>query len=127
VAPPLPALIAVIAGVGGAWIGGFTANNGAQQQFENQQTVREQDLQRAAFADLLNEVAAVHFAPKSRPVDKVVAAEADADLFANHAVRATARALVEIVQGVAPCTTDACYEAAQSGFVDAARSQLGTR
>jgi hypothetical protein len=137
--PLLPALFALIAGIGGAlggaWVGGTKANEGAQLQFENQQTVRERDLQRAAFADFLTQADAVHFGTTPQGVDKAVAAEANVELVADTTAREAAHTLVRTVQRATPCVrkakshgaVDKCFDHAQNAFVDAVRTQLGTR
>jgi hypothetical protein len=42
--PVLAAVVGLIGGVGGAYVGGEVANSGQKQQFENQRTAEVQDL-----------------------------------------------------------------------------------
>jgi hypothetical protein len=42
--PVLAAVVGLLGGVGGAYVGGEVANNGQEQQFENQRAAQVQDL-----------------------------------------------------------------------------------
>src|SRR5215217_5975710 len=114
--PILAAIVGVLGGMGGAYVGGSVANKGQEQRFENEQAVRGRDLRRTAFADLLEEAAAVQFAPSPKGIDKLTGAEAKADLFANSEVRDAARAFVDVVKDAADCKGEDCYEKAQGRF-----------
>jgi len=125
--PVLAALLGVLGGMGGAFIGGNVANKGQEQRFEDEQAVRAGDLRRGAYADLLEEAAAVQFAVTPQGVDRLTSAEAKADLFANSEVRDAAGALVDVVKDDPECAAADCYERAQARFIDAAKAQLGIR
>ena len=120
--PILAAVVGVLGGMGGAYIGGYVANEGQQQRFESEQDARLQDLRRDAFADLVEEAASVEFFTdeERNPVDKLLAAEAKADLYADPEVRQAATALSDVVREIDPGD----YERAVGQFVEAARGQL---
>jgi hypothetical protein len=125
--PVVAAVLGVLGGMGGAFIGGNVANEGQEKRFEDEQAVRAGDLRRGAYAHLLEEAAAVQFAVSPKGIDRLTSAEAKADLFANSEVRDAAQALVDAVKDVAECTAADCYERAQARFIDAAKAQLGIR
>jgi hypothetical protein len=131
--PVLAAVVGVLGGMGGAFIGGYVANEGQEQRFQDEQEVRAQDLRRNAYADFLQAAADVQFSeeenPSENPVDKLIGAQAKAALFANSDVQGGATALVDAVRHRGDCYREAeeeedCYGTAQSQFVDAAKAQL---
>jgi hypothetical protein len=60
--PVLAAVVGLIGGVGGAYVGGEVANKGQEQQFENQRTAELQDLLIDAYARYLRDATATWFA-----------------------------------------------------------------
>jgi hypothetical protein len=121
--PIFAAVVGVLGGMGGAYIGGYVANEGQQQRFESEQEARLQDLRRGAYADFVEEAASVEFMadPKENPVTKLLGAEAKAGLYADSEIRNAATALSDSVRDRG---SDDPYNAAVSEFVDAARTQL---
>jgi hypothetical protein len=60
--PVLAAVVGLIGGVGGAYVGGEVANRGQEQQFENQRTAELQDLLIGAYARYLRDASATFVA-----------------------------------------------------------------
>jgi hypothetical protein len=54
--PIVAAVVGVIGGMGGAYIGGSVANEGQRQRFEEQQAAERQELRRSTFAEYLKAV-----------------------------------------------------------------------
>jgi hypothetical protein len=102
--PVLAAVVGLIGGVGGAYVGGEVANKGQEQQFENQRTAELQDLLIATYARYLRDATAT-----------AVATAEDPKLEAAHTKGLAARALAS--------ETEVEFEAA-SGEVDNAAQRL---
>jgi len=60
--PVLAAVVGLIGGVGGAYVGGEMANKGQARQFENQRTAEVQDLLIDAYARYLRDASATFVA-----------------------------------------------------------------
>ena len=95
--PLLAALVGLLGGMGGAYIGGSVANEGQQQRFENEQEARMQDLRRNTYADFLQEAAGVN-SGAIKSFEDLDAAEAKVEFFANTEIRETALALAGAVE-----------------------------
>jgi hypothetical protein len=123
--PIFAAVVGVLGGMGGAYIGGYVANEGQQQRFESEQDARLQDLRRDAYADFVEEAANVEFkADKGEnPVDKLLGAEAKAGLYADSDIQNAATALSDVVREEDP-DSETPYEQRVGQFVDEARTQL---
>jgi hypothetical protein len=105
--PILAAVVGVLGGIAGAYIGGSMANAGQNQQFENGRRAARQDLRQNTYANylqaadrLLVELQLSHdpeFGITNKELkgllDSVVAAEAGVDLFSNVKVRRLTDAL----------------------------------
>jgi hypothetical protein len=132
--PVLAAVVGLLGGMGGAFIGGYVANKGQEQRFENEQEVRAEELRRTTYADFLQAAANVN--QGSGDVNEQLAradtAEAKVNLFANTDTREAASALTDAVYARRDCAglesgstaLQNCYSKAQGQFVDAARAQL---
>ncbi|MDQ3876608.1 MAG: hypothetical protein M3322_13875 [Actinomycetota bacterium] len=128
--PVLAAIVGVLGGMGGAYVGGSVANEGEQQRFENAQRVRMLDLRRNVYVDFLRASSAAQFASEAEGAaafDKLKAAEANVELFANAEVRDAARGVVDGVQETGVCErapSGACYEKWVDRFLVAAKAEL---
>jgi hypothetical protein len=75
--PVLAAVVGLVGGVGGAFVGGEVANKGQEQQFENQRTAELQDLLIDTYGTYLRDATTTWFAAKSGdPSFEQLAAEA---------------------------------------------------
>ena len=85
-----------------------------------------QDLRRVAYADFVEEAANVEFSQTPSSVDKLLGAEAQAELYADSDVRNAARAVSDAVRQMGDCDPDVedCYGQAVGQFLDAAKAQL---
>jgi hypothetical protein len=59
--PLVAAVVGLLGGMGGAYVGGSVANEGQQQRFENEQEAETRDLRVDAYADLLKACEAAFF------------------------------------------------------------------
>jgi hypothetical protein len=55
----LAAVVGVLGGMGGAFIGGYVANEGQQQRFKEEQSVRFAELRRDTFAEYMRAIQGV--------------------------------------------------------------------
>src|SRR5688500_15668337 len=126
--PVLTAFVGLLAGMGGALVGGQVANEGQETQFFLEQQARAHDLRRSAFAKFLQEAADVEFSLEGtdeNAVNKLRGAEAAVGLFAKSEVRNAASTLVSVAADEPPypeelgnCPDEvACYLEAQGQFV----------
>jgi hypothetical protein len=90
--PVLAAVVGVLGGIGGAYIGGTMANRGQEQEFKNQRKAAIEDVRRATYATYLQVaddlVAQLQIAEGKLPATKVVPlvrAAAAVDLLARSA------------------------------------------
>ena len=71
--PVLAAIVGVLGGMGGAFVGGYVANQGQKQRFEHEQAVRIQNLRRETYVNYVRELENQFFLGGTR--EKVRAAE----------------------------------------------------
>jgi len=135
--PLLAAVVGVIGGMGGAFIGGYIANEGQEQRFEDEQDVRREELRRTTYAEFLQAASNVNQGTgdaqqRRQQIALTDAARAKVSLFATTAIEQAATALSEalIEEGECPGPdptqreVQRCYFQAQGQFVKAARAQL---
>jgi hypothetical protein len=139
--PILAAVVGVLGGMGGAFIGGYVANEGQEQRFDREQDVRREDLRRTTYADFLLAAAAVNQGPGSdEQIARADSAEATVQLFADRAISEAASALTDALHETGACIERApqfepgtdehqqrvqeCYHQAQARFVQAGKAQL---
>jgi hypothetical protein len=151
--PILAAVVGVLGGMGGAFIGGYVANEGQERRFEREQDVRREELRRTAYADFLLAAATVNqggVGSEDERLARADSAEAMVRLFADAATREAASVLSDAVWERGPCIerirrafpsqqdqlNDAqleewaimerqkCYRKAQEDFVVAAKAQI---
>jgi len=130
--PVLAAVVGLIAGVGGAYVGGEVANKGQQQQFENQRAAEVQDLLIAAYARYLRDATATaaatgddrqqKHAKTKELAARALASETEVEFkAASPAVDDAARRLYDAV--TRPQLLDT-FEAERQRFIDAAGRSL---
>jgi hypothetical protein len=125
--PVLAAVVGVLGGIGGAYIGGAMTNEGQEQRLASEQTERTQELHRETYAEFLlaaakvNQGAGGDVAEEDRRQEEVDAAEARVELFANDDVREAAGALLDAVKSNAQGED---YAIPRIRFLDAAKEEL---
>jgi len=129
--PVLAAIVGVLGGMGGAYVGGSVANEGQQQRFEEQRATELEDLRRDTYVEYLRKVDALvvlTFQTQPRPAQKEIgnaqaearSARAQVLLVSSTAVRRAADGLMRtLING-----DEDAYEDAREAFIVAAESQI---
>jgi hypothetical protein len=126
--PVFAAIVGVLGGIGGAYIGGSLANRGQQQEFKNERKAAIEDVRRATYANYLQvaddlvtqlQVARGDLAPEK--VVPLVRAAAAVDILAHNAdVRDAAD---DLRQAVADGNIDQ-YDALRNRFIKVAHHEI---
>jgi hypothetical protein len=115
--PILAAVVGVLGGMGGAFIGGYVANEGQQQRFKEEQASQLRDLRRNAFAEYLRAVQGVISGAHS---ETLITPEAKVELLAHtRGVRDAALALADNV-----INEKSNFEQLRVRFINAAKREL---
>ena len=139
--PVLAAVVGLLGGMGGAFIGGYVANEGQERRFDNERDVRREEERRTTYADFLQAAAKVNQGTGGEEqIALTDTARARVDLFADAATREAASAVSDALIEQGPCVAreprfepnteqhqqrvQDCYRKAQVQFVNAARLQL---
>ena len=118
--PVLAAVVGLVGGVGGAYVGGEVSNNGQEQQFENQRAAELQDLLIGAYASYLRVNSRWALDPDSKQLRaEALAAETEVEFeAADPGVDDTAQQLFDVVEERGD------YDAARDDFIEAAGRSL---
>src|SRR5919106_3319471 len=97
--PILAAVVGVIGGTAGAYIGGYVANQGQEARFDHEDEIRQDDLRRTAFSDFLQAASNVNqgAGDSNEQLASVDTAEAKVGLFATTATQDAASDLTDAV------------------------------
>jgi hypothetical protein len=124
VVPIVVALVGLVGGLGGAYLGGRAANNGQQEQFENQRTAQVQDLLIATYSNFVRTASKAASGPASpAEVRAVFAAGAQVDFVGDEHVKRAARVL-EHLSLTNP--DEETYRGRQEDFVNAGLADIET-
>lgn len=116
--PVAAAFLGVAGGMGGAFVGGYVANEGQQQNFENERVLRVQDLRRDTYVRFIQELES-HFFLGGTP-EKARTAQAAVLLVSSAAIRQAAAEATEAAN-----TDDlARYTRARDEFIELAQQEL---
>ena len=132
--PLLAAVIGLVGGTLGAFIGGWVANEGQEQRFENERIAEIRDLRIDAYTDLLQACESAYLIPggEARPTDievnervaDLTAAQARASLVTSSTeVRETARELGPDAGGCG-AVSPSDHIAAEESFIEAAQPEV---
>jgi hypothetical protein len=125
--PVLAAVVGIVGGVGGAYVGGSVANKGQEQQFENQRAAQVQDLLIDTYRNYLETTSRAwvavcnDFPNKKQLVSDAFAAESEI-VFYTDEIEVVARPLFDAAQHCAP---DNDYLRARQKFIEKAGSKIG--
>jgi hypothetical protein len=129
--PVVAAIVGVLGGMGGAFVGGYIANKGQQQRFEEERKTQVQDLRRETYVQYLQKadaaVALTFTEPRppenSPPVVNAAAqvrsARAQVLIVSSNSLRSEADELYASLN-----VDEGAYERARERFIVAAVSQL---
>lgn len=124
--PIVAAALGVLGGMGGAFIGGNVANEGQQQRFHDEQTVRMRDLKREAYAEHVKACGNVVLEGTLTNIAKVHATEARVVLFTSSIdVRQAASKLSH--EALKSEVSSLAYAQARDSFVEAAEPEIAAR
>jgi hypothetical protein len=128
--PVLAAVVGLVGGVGGAYIGGRVANEGQQKQFENQRIAQVQDLLIANYGEFLQSAervaadfttakAARTATKKAADLVEFSAAEAEIHLVGSAELWSAAQAVRESF-----AQSEGDYRTARDAFVERAHQDI---
>jgi CHASE1-domain containing sensor protein len=129
--PLFAAIVGLLGGMGGAYIGGTVANEGQQQRFENEQKAETRNLRVDAYVDLLTACETAFYTAgntseteRNRRVGNLRAAQARASLMTSSTeVRTAARELGPNGGGCGSIPP-AQHISVQERFVEAAKAEV---
>jgi hypothetical protein len=123
--PVLAAVLGLLGGIGGAAVGGYVANKGQEQRFEEQRAARIRDVRLDTYAKFLRAAENEHF--NAGASDEIVTrAEAEVDLVASSdALReATAMLTDTVLSNDASPIGERKVRKARRLFVDRAHAEI---
>lgn len=123
--PVLAAVLGLLGGIGGAAVGGYVANKGQEQQFEEERAARIRDVRLDTYTKFLRAAENEHF--NNGASDELITnAEAEVDLIASSdALREAAATLTAIVlSGEGSATWERNIRKARKLFVDRAHTEI---
>lgn len=118
--PVVAALLGILGGMGGAYVGGSVANNGQEQRFKAERATRIEDSRRDTYVKYIRELES-HFFLGGTP-EKARAAQAAVLLVSSPAIREAARKVGQAVNG----SDLRSYTRARDEFIDLAQHELST-
>jgi hypothetical protein len=126
--PVLAAVVGLVGGIGGAYVGGEVSNNGQEQQFENQRTAELQDLLIDAYASYLRDATTVWVAATGEDPDtRQLAAEAlasETEVEFEAASPGVDDAAKQLFDAATKARLLSTFEDARDDFIDAAGRSL---
>jgi hypothetical protein len=123
--PVIAAIVGVLGGMGGAFIGGYVANEGEQQRFNEERTAQTEDFRRDTFAKFL--AAAESYRFRGGTPDSVLADEAKVSLLTRSTeVREAARSVSRAAQTSTTGANDANYRRTRDRFINLAQHEIAS-
>lgn len=120
--PVLAAVLGILGGVAGAAVGGYVANKGQEQRFEEERATRIRELRIAAYGSFLRAAENEHSNAAEIPDAAVLAASAEVALVAGNApLRRAAAALTE---SALTFETETEYTEARDRFLELANDEI---
>jgi hypothetical protein len=125
--PVLAAVLGLLGGIGGAAVGGYVANKGQEQRFEEERAARIRDVRLDTYVKFLEAVENEHF-HASASDEIITRAEAEVDLIASSdALREAAAMLTDtVVSGEGSQNWERKIRKARTLFVDLAHTEIET-
>ena len=124
--PVLAAVLGLLGGIGGAAVGGYVANKGQEQQFEEERAARIRDERLDTYVRFLRAAENERIHPGETSNDVINAASAEVALVARSAaLRGAAERLTATLESAVTGTESQITEAREH-FVDLAHSEIET-
>src|SRR5919201_4887351 len=79
----LAAVLGLLGGIGGAAVGGYVANKGQEQRFEEERSARIRDVRLDTYVKYLQAAENEHFHPSRASEEVIIRAEAEVELVAS--------------------------------------------
>jgi len=121
--PVFAAIVGLLGGVGGAFVGGWLANEKQENQFVNERADRLRELRIDAYASYLKACEDTRTLGGPGRVATVDAAEARVLLFSDSAVRDAARELLDECKAKGKRLNEADYTPVRDRFIEQAQAQ----
>jgi hypothetical protein len=118
--PVLAAVVGVLGGMGGAFVGGHVANEGQQRRFEEEQKLRIENLRRETYVNYVRDLENIFFIGNTR--EKVRAAEAAVLLVSSPSIADVTRDVRLLAEG----EDEDSYTDARDAFVKLAQQEIET-
>jgi hypothetical protein len=125
--PVLVIAVGVLGGMGGALVGGYIANEGQKQRFEDEQAAQRQALMRDVFADYLRAVQGIITGADSQTLltpEARVEIVARGDEVGKAAMELAESVGVDILSGQLVENPRTPFKEARIRFIEAARAEL---
>lgn len=121
--PVIAAILGLVGGVGGALVGGWVANHGQEQRFNEQRTAQREDFRRDTYARFLTAAENWRFVGKTG--ERVFAAEAEVTLLSSSPkIWRAAREITRAAQTTVPGGKgDADYKRKRNTFIKLAQEE----
>jgi hypothetical protein len=121
--PVVAAIVGVLGGMGGAFIGGYVANKGEQQRFKEEQVAKTENFRRDTVVKFLAAAEKLRFAGGTG--QDLLADEAQVSLlFPTSVVRAAAREVSHAARISTTGENDLNYRRTRDRFIRAARDAM---
>jgi riboflavin synthase alpha subunit len=121
--PLVAAAVGLLGGMGGAFIGGWVANEGQQQRFEAEQVAQTRDLRIETYSEFLKACGEVQLEGTRANIAKVNAAEARVSLVTSSTeVREAASEFRKVA--LADNVPESAFTDARDRFVEAALPEI---
>jgi hypothetical protein len=121
--PVVAAIVGVLGGMGGAFIGGYVANKGEQQRFKEEQAARTENFRRDTAVKFLAAAEKLRFAGGTG--QDLLADEAQVSLlFPTSEVRVAAREVSHAARISTTGENDTNYKRTRDKFIQAAREAM---
>jgi hypothetical protein len=126
--PVLAAVLGLLGGIGGAAVGGYVANKGQEQRFEEERAARIRDVRLDTYVKYLQAAENEHFHPSTASEEVITRAEAEVELVASSdALREAAAMLTDtVLSGEDTEIWERKIRKARKVFVDLAHREIET-
>ena len=122
--PVLAAVLGLLGGIGGAAVGGYVANKGQEQQFEEERAARIRDVRLQTYVTFLRAAENEHSNAREVSDGVVRTAEAEVALVARStALRAAAAKLTDAALSY---SVERQFTEARNSFIELAHSEIET-
>ena len=121
--PVVAAIVGVLGGMGGAFIGGYVANKGEQQRFNEEQIAQTKNFRRDTFVKFLSAAERLRF--EGGTEEKLLAAEEQVSLLSpSNEVRKAAQEVSQAARVSTRGANDTKYRRTRDRFIELAQGAI---